>query len=236
MKKNVLNISIAIAILSLLSVWIIPMVFKSATAKAVTQSTNDNIASQSAQASDHSTATVNNKIDIHLFTFNTEAAKPLAAEAKEKNPVPSPDRPRIAVAGASVTFINFIDNSEHTGLVKAGFNIPFVNIGGVNAKDLTTKWTITDNGNNITGLDNWLTLYQKQPNMVIQDIFPNGAVSIQYSPDIGASGIGTLELTLDYEYTNATTGEKYTGQYKGIVDYRTEKNSQPVVRLLTPRP
>ncbi len=209
-------------------------VFNAKSVKAVTvQDATGTIASQSAQSSDHSTATVNNSIFNFAF-YSSDKAKPIAAEAKARNPIPSPDRPKVVVAGASVTFVNYTDDIQN-GLVKAGFNIPFVNIGGVNAKDLSVKWTIADNGNNITGLDKWLTFYLKQPNMVIQDIPSNGAVSIQYNPDIGAGGIGTLELTLDYEYANSITGEKYTGQYKGIVDYRTEKNNQPTVRLLTPK-
>lgn len=204
-----------------------------------TNTAKDNIASPTAQASDHSTTTQTtnyNLLNINLPVAPPEKPKPIEAKERAQYPVQYPDRPKVIVASPAVVFVNYIDNNEHTGLVKAGFNIPLFNIGGVGAKDLTTRWTITDNGNLITGLDKWLTQYSNQPNYVVSDLPSYNFTKLWYNPDIGASGTGTLEVTIDYEYINATTGEKYNDRYKGIVDYRAQKNSQPVIRLLTPQP
>lgn len=238
--KNVAIATLIVAIVTLVSSWLIPKVFTPSVSVDVNGNKNQMMKdlknnSQVAQAGDNSTInqTINNFYGIK--PLDPHKTKQLEEKVKAQNQIPYPDRPKVIVASPSVTFVNYTDNIQN-GLVKAGFNIPFINIGGVNAKDITTRWTINDNGNPITGLDKWLTQYLNQPNLVIQDLPPNRASSIFYNPDIGASGTGTLELTLSYEYTNATTGEKYNDQYKGMVYYKTEKNNQPVILLLTPKP
>lgn len=143
---------------------------------------------------------------------------------------PFPDRPKIGIASPSVIFVNVA-----RGLVKAGLQVTFVNIGGVVASDIKTKWTIYDNGNVITGLDKWIESQGQKP-FVITELSPkmDNAFTVFYNPDIGASGVGRLELILDYEYTNSKTGENYAKQYRGFVEYKTEKNNKPKQYLFTP--
>lgn len=241
--KNIAVVTLVVGILTLLSSWIIPKVFNPSVWTDVRADTKQMMidvktgnGGQVAQARDH--GTINQTINNSLFSVTIVApdkTRQIEAIAKTQYPIPLPDRPKVVVASPSVTFVNYT-NDIQTGLVKAGFNIPFINIGGIDAKGLITKWTITDNGNPITGLDDWLMKYLHQENMIIQYVPSNTASNIYYNPDIGASGTGTLELTLDYEYANVVTGEKYNGQYKGVVYYKTEKNNQPVMLLLTPRP
>ena len=239
--KNIAIATLIIGILALASSWIIPKVFSPSVSADVSGEKNQVMkdvktgnGGQIAQAGAGSTInqTVNNFYGVK--PVDPAKTKQLEKQAKEQNVTPYLDRPKVVIASPSATFVNYTDNIQ-TGLVKVGFNIPFINIGGADAKDITTKWLITDNGNTITGLDKWLMQYLNQPNLVIQDLPPNKASSIYYNPDIGASGTGTLELTLDYEYTNAATGEKYNDRYKGMVYYKTEKNNQPVMLLLTPK-
>ena len=207
---------------------------KSAKAKT-TQEARNNIVSPVAQASNHSitSQTVNNSL-VNVTVVAPDKTKQLEAQGKSQNQALYPNRPKVVVVNPSVTFVNYTDDIQK-GLVKAGFDIPFVNIGGVDAKGLATKWGITDNGDHRTGLDEWLTKFLHQENMVIQSIPSGTATSIFYNPDIAAIGVGTIELNLDYEYSDAITGQKYTDQYKGMVDYRTEKNNKPKRLLLTPR-
>ena len=147
---------------------------------------------------------------------------------------PFSDRPKIGVASPSVTIVNYTEDIAN-GLVKAGLQVTFVNIGGVTASDIKTKWTIYDNGYVITGLDKWLESQGQKP-FVITELSSklNNAFTVIYNPDIGASGVGRLELILDYEYTNFKTGENYAEQYRGFVEYKTEKNNKPKQYLFTP--
>ena len=240
--KNIAIASFIVAVIALGSMWLIPILSNKPLTKMdikgnknpAMQDVKTGSGSQLAQANNHSVVNQTTNNYSSLFSVNMVSPDKTKQLVKSQNQTPYPDRPKVIIAGAYVTFINYTDNIQK-GLVKAGFNIPFVNIGDIDAKNLTTYWTIIDNGNTITGLDKWLTQFMNQPNYVIQDLPSKTATSIWYNPDIGASGAGTLDLTLDYEYISASTGEKYADQYKGMVYYKAEKNNQPVVLLLTPR-
>lgn len=184
---------------------------------------------------------------VQINYYSSEDVEKLKDENKElreklqelKTPkTPFANRSKLIVVSPSVTITNWLDGSvvygeTVTGCVTASFDIKFLNIGGVNAKDITTKWTILDNGNNITGLNEWLE-FLKQPPLVIKDLATGNIISIKYGPHIGASGLGTLKLVLDYQYTDVKTGERYSEQYNGYVDYTTMKNSKVKFYLLSP--
>ncbi|MCQ9206392.1 MAG: hypothetical protein NG740_00700 [Omnitrophica bacterium] len=139
-----------------------------------------------------------------------------------------PNRPKLAIANPRVTMINYTADVVPAGLVKGGFEITFFNIGGVEAKDLVTKWTIVDNGRRITGLNEWLTEYLGQRPLVIKNIPSENARSLKYVPDMTTYGKGKIALTLDYSYINANTGETYSERYKGFVLYEIPKDNKPI--------
>lgn len=229
--SNWKKITVGIAILSLASMWIIQLLGKSqgkesVVAKKNTQSVGD------ITTGDNSPVTVHQEITFKIGNFDTEKTRQLEALLKSSQAYqhPFPDRPKIGIIEPSVVFVNFIDNPPHyTGLVKAGINIPLLNIGGVAAKNVTTKWKIYDNGKSITSASEY---FGYDP-YAIDQLPPNTARNLYYNPDIGATGTGTFEVALEIEYANANTGEKYTEQVKGTTDYRTEKDNKPVRRMLT---
>lgn len=138
-----------------------------------------------------------------------------------------PDRPMLLIANPKVTLINYTPDVVPNGLVKGGFEITFINIGGVNAKDVMTKWSITDNERKITGLDEWLTEYLGQRPLVIKNI-PSGEVrSISYVPDMTTYGKGKITFLLEYSYINPKTSEKYMGYYSGFTIYEIAPNNIP---------
>lgn len=189
---------------------------------------------QAIQTGDNSPVSITNVYNV--VRPDAERIRELESELRLLKAYQSPfsDRPKIGIASPSVTFVNYTEDIAR-GLVKAGLQVAFVNIGGVVASDIKTKWTIYDNGNVITGLDKWIESQGQKP-FVITELSPkmNNAFTVFYNPDIGASGVGRLELILDYEYTNSKTGENYAKQYRGFVEYKTEKNNKPKQYLFTP--
>ena len=151
---------------------------------------------------------------------------------KEIN-APFSNRPKVLVADPTVSFVNYTEDIAQ-GLVKALFDIKFLNIGGVEAKDIVTRWKIIDNGFPVTGLNEWLTKYLKQKPLIIKNLEPNRIVSLMYNPDIGAGGAGTLELVLEYEYTDPKSGKKYSDKFDGFIDYKTEKNNKSKIYRFSP--
>lgn len=187
-----------------------------------------------AQAGDNSTINQNLTINQNKYiqVVDSERARQLEEELLKLKQYqhPFPDRPKIGIVEPSVTFVNYIDNPpQFTGLVKAGINIPLLNIDGITAKNVITKWKIFDNGRPITSASDY---FGYDP-YLIDELPPNTARKLYYNPDIGASGTGTFEIELDVEYTNANTGEKYADHYRGITDYRAQKDNKPVTRVLT---
>lgn len=136
-----------------------------------------------------------------------------------------PDRPMLLIANPKVTLINYTKDVVPNGLIKGGFEITFINIGGVDAKDVMTEWTIIDNERKITGLNEWLTKYLGQPPLIIKTIPPAEARSLTYVPDMTAYGKGKIIFILDYSYTNSKTGEKYSGRYSGFTIYEIPQNN-----------
>lgn len=226
---NWTKVGVVIAILALASMWIIHLLGssqskESVVAKKNTQSVGD--------ITTGNNSPVTQQITFKIGDFDPEKTRQLEALLKNSQAYqhPFPDRPKIGIVEPSVVFVNFIDNPpQFTGLVKAGINIPLLNIGGVAAKDVSTKWKIYDNGNSITSASEY---FGYDP-YIIDQIPSNTARNLYYNPDIGATGTGTFEVVLEVEYTNANTGEKYTEQFKGTTDYRTEKDNKPVRRVLT---
>lgn len=245
LQRKIFCATIIIGIVTLASMWIIPMIFnKSKTVGLDTINlkgdNSQNIGK--VQTGDRSPViqTGDNSM-VQISYYGSEEVDKLKEEiAKLKvSKVPFPDRPNVVIVNPSVTFTNWEDGSivygeVVNGCVTAGLDIKFLNIGGIEAKNITTKWTILDNDNRITGLNEWLTEFLRRDPLVIKTLLSNQIVSIKYGPHIGASGEGTLKLTLDYQYTNAATGEIYSGQYKGFVDYKTIKNNQPKLYLFSP--
>ena len=181
---------------------------------------------------DNSPVNVTQQITFKVENLDIEKVKQLEAQLRNPQAYKQPfqDRPKIEVVEPYAAFANFIDNPPHyTGLVKAGINIPLLNIGGVAAKNVTTQWKIYDNGNSIKSASEY---FGYDP-YIIGELSPNTARNLYYNPDIGASGTGTFEVALEIEYANANTGEKYTEQFKGITDYRTQKDNKPIMRVLT---
>jgi hypothetical protein len=181
---------------------------------------------------DHSPITVNQQITVKVDNLNTAQTQQLETQLKSLKVYQQPfsDRPKIGVVEPRVTFVNYIDNPPHfTGLVKAGISVPLLNIGGVAAKNVITRWKIYDNGRYITSASEYLG---SDP-YAIDSLPPGAAKSLYYNPDICAAGVGTFELSLEIEYTNPNTGEKYTEQFKGITDYLTKQDGKPVTRTLT---
>lgn len=181
---------------------------------------------------DHSPVNVIQQISVKIENIDDEKARQLEAQLKnlQAYQYPFPDRPKIGVVEPYVTFVNFVDNPpQFRGLVKAGINIPLLNVGGVTAKNVVTKWKILDNGIPRTSASDY---FGYDP-YLIDELLPNTAIKLYYNPDIGASGTGTFEIVLEIEYINANTGEKYTEQFKGITNYSTQKDNKPVTRVLT---
>lgn len=183
----------------------------------------------------------NSPVHYQVTISGTEETEKFLKKIKPRKIPPAvSSRSKVVIAGPSVAFTNWKDGSivygeVVNGCVTAGFDIKFLNIGEVDAENITTKWTIYDNGRYITGLNEWLTKIGRNP-LVTERLKPNNMVSIKYGPHVTVAGKGTLELTLDYEYTDSKTGEKYSGQYKGFVDYGTEKNNKPKTYLVSPLP
>ncbi|MFA5499741.1 MAG: hypothetical protein WC404_01535 [Candidatus Omnitrophota bacterium] len=148
------------------------------------------------------------------------------------------NRPKIVVGSPSVIITNWKDGSivygeKVNGCVTANFNINLVNIGGHEAINLTQNWKIVDNDNPITGLNEWRKLIGKGP-LIIKSLSPSSVANLIYGPHITCYGAGTLDLIIEYEYTDAVSNEKYTEQFKGRVEYKAEKNSKPKFYLITP--
>jgi hypothetical protein len=228
---NWTKVGVVIAILALVSMWIIhllggPQGKESVVAKKNTQSIGN------ITTGNNSPVTVNQQNIFKIENFDPEKTRQLEALLRRSQAYqhPFPDRPKIGIVEPSIVFVNFIDNPPHyTGLIKAGINIPLLNVGGVTAKNVITKWKIYDNGNYITSASDY---FGYDPYLIDQ-LLPNTARNLYYNPDIGANGTGTFEVVLEVEYTNANTGEKYIEQFKGATDYRAEKDSKPVRRVLT---
>lgn len=144
-------------------------------------------------------------------------------QLKEKNKGPFPDRPKVEIVDATVTFV---DHTHERGPMKASFVIKFLNIGGVNAKNIATTWTIDDNDEHITDPNVWRESQGGKP-LVIEDLQPGIIVTFSYAPDIGETGAGTLKLSIEYKYTDSKTGETYSGEFKGFVDYKIDKKGVP---------
>ncbi|HDZ77518.1 MAG TPA: hypothetical protein ENH41_05495 [Candidatus Omnitrophica bacterium] len=143
---------------------------------------------------------------------------------------PFPDQPKIVIATPSVTVIN-----HGKGIITARFDIPFLNIGGVDGENLTTKWTIYDDYHKVTGLNEWLKYINEEPLVIAKlPAKSNNARRLIYAPHIGADGMGTLKLTLDFKYVNSKTGEEHSEQYNGFVDYHAIDTNQHKTQLLTP--
>jgi len=130
--------------------------------------------------------------------------------------------PNIEVIDPLVAIVNYTDIEGRRGLVKAGFQIPLINTGDTNAKDLTVKWKIYDEGNYITSPDE----YFKTGPMGIADFPSNKGTMLLYAPDIGCTGQGTIKLILDYSYTNPLTGEKVSKQFVGSAKYKANKDDK----------
>lgn len=140
-------------------------------------------------------------------------------KVKKENP-PVVNKPKIVVFNPSVEITNWKDGSivygeKVYGAITAGFDISFLNIGNSEARDVVIKWDITDNGRPITGL-----------NKKIESLKPNELVTIKYGPHISAQGYGVLTLLASYSYVAPVVGERYAEQFKGQVEYTTEKDNQ----------
>lgn len=133
---------------------------------------------------------------------------------------------------ATATIVDF----RHEGAsIHAFFAISFLNIGSINAANLTTtKWSIYGvDGLPIMGLNEFAeSLGRELPK--VEDLKPGIIVTFKYGPDIGYIEEGTLKLILDYEYSNPETGEKYPGQFKGFVDYRITEKDTPKLYNFSP--
>ncbi len=126
--------------------------------------------------------------------------------------------------GVKVTITYYTDTPERpSNLVKALFEIPFMNNGNLDAKNLKVKWDILDNGARITAPDE----YFKENPIIIADIPSGRGIILSYRPDIGVAGEGIIKLTLNYDYINPSTGEKIPKQYKGSVNYKIEEKDTP---------
>lgn len=212
------------------------MIFKTISAKADIKGNNNQLMQDVKADNGGKVALAGNNSTINQNTYiqvvDSERTKQLEEELRKlkQYQYPFPDRPKIGIVEPSVTFVNYIDNPpQFTGLVKAGINIPLLNIGGIPATNISTKWKIYDNGRLITSASDY---FGYDP-YLIKELLPNTARNLYYNPDIGAGGTGTFEIELEVEYTNANTGEKYTDHYKGVTDYRTQKDNKPVTRVFT---
>ncbi|MFH0763079.1 MAG: hypothetical protein V1925_04235 [Candidatus Omnitrophota bacterium] len=226
-NKQIGVVSLIVAILSLLSGWIWYSKNKALVDVSGNKESVGNIVT-----GNNSPVMVNQQITVKVDTLSPNQTQQLETQLKKLAEYQQPfsDRPKIGVIEPSVTFVNFIDNPpKFMGLVKAGINIPLLNIGGVSAKDVITKWKIYDNKQPITSASE----YVGYDPYIINELLPNAARKLYYNPDIGAAGIGTFEVLLEIEYTNAITGERYTEYFRGITDYLTQKDNKPVIRALT---
>ncbi len=225
-----------IAVVSLFSTWLIPLFFK--------QPTPINISGDNNQLN-QSRHTEFNLLKITYYGQREveklkESNKPIGTEIEKAtfSITPFSDRPKVIVI-PSVTITNWEDGSivygeKVNGCVTASFDIKLLNIGGKEARDVKTKWSIIDNDSKITGMDEWLTVYLHKDPFIAKSLVPGTMYSLIYGPHIGASGRGVLKLVLDYEYMDADTGTAYSEQYKGFVNYNTIKNNKGMFYLLSP--
>lgn len=218
--KQIGKWTLIVTVISALSAWAIWGLSKNSNRNS-TQSIGD------ITSGNGSLITVNQQI-FNISNIDADKAQELEARLKNLTPYQQPfdDRPKIVVVEPYVRFVNFQDIP---GLVKAGINVPLLNIGGVRAKNVVTKWKIYDAGRSITSASDYLG-YDPY---IINELLPGTAINLYYNPDIGASGIGTFRLVLELEYINVNTGEKYAEQYDGVTDYLTQRDNKPIMRVLT---
>ena len=133
-----------------------------------------------------------------------------------------PNRPKLIVPAPKIDLVFY---TGPAGLCKGRFEILFLNIGGVEAKNVKTKWTIYDHDNKITGLQEWLALIG-QPPMVIDNIPSGVAKGLTYIPDMTCYAEGKIKLTIDYTYTDANTGKEYSDQYNGFALYEKPRDNK----------
>jgi len=136
-----------------------------------------------------------------------------------------PDRPKLIVPPPKVDLIFYTEQAVPDGLAKGRFEVVFLNIGGVDAKNVRTKWTIFDNDRAIMGLNEWLELV-KQPPMIIDSIHTGDAKGLTYIPDMGQWGKGKIRFAVDFTYANAKTGEEYADRYSGSVLYENPRDDK----------
>jgi len=225
---------VAIGVLTLLSMWVIPAVNK-----AVKNQKMDRVSigekGQVAQASDNAKViqAYTEKGGINFYEGVTivqpDAEKVRALEKKVEDLTSYkgafPNRPNLIVPSPKVDLIFYTEKTVPSGLSKGRFEILFLNIGGVDAKNVKTKWTIYDHDRQIMGLQEWFALVG-QPPMVIDNIPSGAAKGLTYIPDMTTYGQGKIRLIIDYTYTNASTGEEYSDQYNGFVLYENPRDDK----------
>ncbi len=119
------------------------------------------------------------------------------------------------------------------GSVSAQFIIPLINVGDRIAQHLRVEWSIRDTGDRIKSPDEWYASIG-QPTTPDQEIRPGQGVLLNWPPDIGAKGIGTLELGLKVRYVDAESHQPIEDVYRWFADYSVPAEGQIKRYLLSP--
>ena len=193
-----------------------------------------------------SVAQVNNA--LFQMVVNNPASNPASLRTKTNVETTEPNQnpqkflkeePLVVVADPSVRITHWHSGDTvygekiGPGTVTAAFKLALVNVGSATANQVRTEWQIDDRGNKITSPDDWQRTIGREP-WSPEDLRPGASLAFQYGPEIGASGIGTLQLTVTVSYLNPITTKPVSFKYRGFVDYSVPNEGDSKAYLLSP--